>query len=95
MLISPYHKSISIRPSVIGYIAKSVALIGSGKKEDGCRVFDLAFRHCPPKGVDLLLLIKAVVLFMTEEHNVAVSHVTDLIATVHFKLICHAVQAHA
>ena len=35
-------KSIEVRPSVIGYIAKSVALIRSGQKEKGCHVFNLA-----------------------------------------------------
>jgi hypothetical protein len=35
MLIPNYHKSIKIRPSVIGYIAKSVALIGKGEKGGG------------------------------------------------------------
>ena len=58
ILVLIYFKSIGIRPSVIGYIAKSVALIGGGKKEEGCRVYDLAFRHCHPLDVDLLLLIK-------------------------------------
>ena len=56
-----YHKSIEICPSVIGYIAKSVALIGGGKKVEGCQAFDLAFRHCRPNEVDFLLLIKVCV----------------------------------
>ena len=53
-----YSKSIKIRPSVIGYIAKSVALIGGGDKAEGCLVYDFAFGHCHHNGVDLLLLIK-------------------------------------
>ena len=53
-----YQKSIEIRQSIIGYTAKSIALIGGGKKEEGCRVFDLVFRHCHPNEVDFLLLIK-------------------------------------
>ena len=51
-------QSIEIQPSVIGYIAKSVALVESGQKEDGCRVLDLAFRYCNSVHVDHLLLIK-------------------------------------
>jgi hypothetical protein len=51
-------KSINIRPCVIGYISKSVALIGGGKKEEGCRVFDLVFTHCHPHDLDVLLLVK-------------------------------------
>ncbi|KAH0838774.1 hypothetical protein J3R83DRAFT_7149 [Lanmaoa asiatica] len=82
-------KSIKVRPSVIGYIAKSVALIGGGKKQEGCRVCDLAFRHCHQNDVDLLLLTKAVVMFMAGEHDDAVSRVGDLIATVHLNSTCH------
>ncbi|KAF8547212.1 hypothetical protein OG21DRAFT_1472561 [Imleria badia] len=87
-------KSIDIRPSVVGCIAKSVALIGSGRKEDVHRVFDLAFRHCAAIDVDLLLLIKAVVLCMAGEHNYAVSRVSDLIATVRLNSIYCLVQAY-
>jgi hypothetical protein len=58
----PALKSIKIRPSVIGYIAKSVALIGGGRKAEGCLVYDFAFRHCHQNGVDLLLLIKVCLL---------------------------------
>ena len=56
---SDYSKSLKIQPSVIGYVAKSVALVGGGQKKEGLRVFDLAFKHCcHPHGVDLLLVIK-------------------------------------
>jgi hypothetical protein len=44
-------------------IAKSVALISEGKKAEGCRVYDLAFRHCDPTDVDLILLIKVCILY--------------------------------
>lgn len=54
-------KSINICPSAVGYISKSVALIGGGKKEEGCRVFDLAFTHCHPHDLDFLLLVKVCV----------------------------------
>ena len=40
----------------------SVALIGGGKKAEGCLVYDFAFRHCHQNGVDLLLLIKVRIL---------------------------------
>ncbi|KAF8553290.1 hypothetical protein OG21DRAFT_1267989 [Imleria badia] len=94
LAIDDAENSIRIRPSIIGYIAKTVALISGGKKAEGCRVFDLAFRHCHPNEVDFLLLIKAVVLFVAGEHVDAVSRVGDLIATVHFKSICYVVQAY-
>ncbi|KAF8552627.1 hypothetical protein OG21DRAFT_1498291 [Imleria badia] len=87
-------KSIKICSSVIGYISKSIALIGVGKEAECCRVYDLVFRHCHPNEVDFLLLIKAVVLFMAGEHVDAVSRVDDLIATVHFTSICYVVQAY-
>ena len=57
-LILNYYKSIKIYPSANGYIAQSLALIGGGKKTEGCRVYDLAFRHYHPIDVDLILLLK-------------------------------------
>ena len=62
MFILYYHKSIKIRPSVSAYIAQSLALIGAGKKGEGCRVYDLAFRHYDTMDVDLILLIKVCIL---------------------------------
>ncbi|KAF8129223.1 hypothetical protein EV363DRAFT_1169153, partial [Boletus edulis] len=73
-------------------IAKSVALIGNGQKKQGCRVFDLAFRHCHPAHMDTLLLIKAVVLFMAGKHNEAMSRVGDLIPLIKFN-VYYVVQA--
>ncbi|KAF8129237.1 quinon protein alcohol dehydrogenase-like superfamily, partial [Boletus edulis] len=93
LAIEDAENSIIIRPSVIGYIAMSVALIGKGQKEQGCRVFDLAFRHCDPTDMDALLLIKAVVLFMSGKYNEAVSRVGDLIDTVAFSALYYVVQA--
>lgn len=43
-----------------------MALLGGGKKAEGCLVYDFAFRHCHPNGVDLLLLIKARLLCRIE-----------------------------
>ncbi|KAH0838859.1 hypothetical protein J3R83DRAFT_7273 [Lanmaoa asiatica] len=86
--------SVKIQPSVIGYIAKSVALICGGKPQEGCWVFDFVFRHCDPIDMSLLLLIKAVVLFMAGEHDDAISCVGNLIATVHLNSIFRVVQAY-
>lgn len=58
MYVLSYHKSIKIHPSINGYIAKSAALISAGKKAEGCRVYDLAFRHCHLLDTDFILLIK-------------------------------------
>ncbi|KAF8126555.1 quinon protein alcohol dehydrogenase-like superfamily, partial [Boletus edulis] len=93
LAIEDAKKSIEIEPSVTGYIAMSVALIGNGQKEQGCRVFDLAFRHCDSTHMDTLLLIKAVVLFMSGKHDEAVSRVGDLIPIIKFNTVYYMVQA--
>jgi hypothetical protein len=51
-------KSIEIQPSVIGYIAKSVAHVRQGKKYDGYRACDIAFERFHSTHVSFLLLIK-------------------------------------
>ncbi|KAF8129217.1 hypothetical protein EV363DRAFT_1169374 [Boletus edulis] len=94
LAIEDAKKSIGIEPSVTGYIAMSVALIGNGQKEQGCRVFDLAFRHCDPTHMDTLLLIKAIVLFMAGKHNEAVSRVGDLIAVIKFNAVYSVAMMH-
>ena len=69
VFILNYYKSINIRPSLNAYIAQSLALIGGGKKAEGCRVYDLAFRHYLPYhpiDVDLILLIKVCILRAVE-----------------------------
>jgi hypothetical protein len=53
-----YIKSIKIQPSVIGYIAKSVALVGNGEKYNAYRTCDIAFERCHSTHVTFLLLIK-------------------------------------
>ena len=53
-----YIKSIKIQPSVIGYIAKSVALVGNGEKHKAYRVCDVAFERFHSTHVTFLLLIK-------------------------------------
>jgi hypothetical protein len=53
-----YIKSIKIQPSVIGYIAKSVALVGNGEKHKAYRTCDIAFERFHSTHVTFLLLIK-------------------------------------
>ena len=53
-----YIKSLKIQPSFIGYIAKSVALVGKGEKAAGYRACDIAFEHFHASHVSFLLLIK-------------------------------------
>lgn len=51
-------QSIDIQPSVIGYIAKSIALCGQGRHEDSMQAFDLSFSYCRTEQVNYLLLVK-------------------------------------
>lgn len=51
-------KSIKIQSSVIGYIAKSVALIGKGEKCKGYSVCDTAFEFFPSAHDSFMRLIK-------------------------------------
>ena len=66
LFILNYYKSIKIHPSVNAYIAQSLALIGRGEKAEGCRVYDLAFRHYHTIDVDLILLLKVCILHAVE-----------------------------
>jgi WD40 repeat protein len=78
LLILNYHKSIKIHPSFNGYIAQSLALVGGGKKAEGCRVYDLAFRHYRYHtiDVDLILLIKVCILCAVELGFPSASYLT-------------------
>ncbi|KAF8552355.1 hypothetical protein OG21DRAFT_1511593 [Imleria badia] len=87
-------ESIKIEPSVIGYIAKSVALVGNGEKHKAYRACDIAFERFHSTHVSFLLLVKAIIVFMAGEHDDAISRLDDLIDTVHFNSICHVVQAY-
>ncbi|KAF8548746.1 hypothetical protein OG21DRAFT_1489116 [Imleria badia] len=88
-------KSINIQPSVIGYIAKSIALVGKGEKHKAYRACDIAFDHFHPSRLRLMLLIKAIVAFMAGEHDDAISRVDDLIPFSCNNSICYVVQARA
>ncbi|KAF8552129.1 hypothetical protein OG21DRAFT_1486431 [Imleria badia] len=72
-------KSIGTRPSAMGYIAKALAQIGMGEPEDSMQSFDLVFGNCDPKEGNLLLLIKAIMLFVARKCDTAISRVHDLI----------------
>jgi hypothetical protein len=51
-------KSIGIQPSVMGFIAKSVSLVGKGKKLAAYRACDIAFEHVHSTHFSFLLLMK-------------------------------------
>ncbi|KAF8546247.1 hypothetical protein OG21DRAFT_1518257 [Imleria badia] len=73
-------KSIGIRPSTMGYIAKALAQIGNSEPEKAFQTFDLAFWNCNPSESNLLLLIKTIIFFMAGDYDKAISRVHDLIA---------------
>ncbi|KAH0839335.1 hypothetical protein J3R83DRAFT_17 [Lanmaoa asiatica] len=73
-------KSIEARPSAMGYIAKALAQIGMGEPEKAVQVFDLVFANCNPDESNVLLLIKAVVLFVARNYDTAISRIHDLMA---------------
>lgn len=53
-----YTEAIDLEPSVIGYIAKSVALVGKGERHKAYRACDIAFARCHPSHATFLLLIR-------------------------------------
>ena len=57
-LTTIYTKAIEIQPSVIGYIAKGVALVGKGDRHGGYRTCDIAFERFHSSHVSFLLLAK-------------------------------------
>ena len=63
-------KAIEIQPSVIGYIAKSVALVGKGDRHSRYRACDIAFERFHSSHVSFLLLAK-VCIFRTRSPSAA------------------------
>jgi hypothetical protein len=57
-LTSIYTKAIKIQPSVIGYIAKGVALVSNGERHKAYRACDIAFERFHSSHVAFLLLVK-------------------------------------
>ncbi|KAF8451913.1 hypothetical protein L210DRAFT_3638521 [Boletus edulis BED1] len=88
-LTSIHVKAIDIQPSIIAFMAKSVAHVGNGDKDKGYRTCDIAFAHFHSSHGTFLLLIKAIIVFMAGEHIDAISRLDDLIATVRFNSVCY------
>ncbi|KAF8415520.1 hypothetical protein L210DRAFT_3585881, partial [Boletus edulis BED1] len=86
--------AINIQPSVIGYVAKSIALVGKGEKYKCYAACDIASEYFHSSHVSFLLLIKAIILFMAGEHRNAISRMDDLIAAVPLDSMCYVVQAY-
>ncbi|KAG1899658.1 uncharacterized protein F5891DRAFT_390820 [Suillus fuscotomentosus] len=75
-------KSLSIKPSLIGYITKGMAFCGKQNVHDAGAAFDFAFTFAngDSKTTLLLFLIKAIALFNANEHEAAMMRVKELAA---------------
>ncbi|KAG2359671.1 hypothetical protein BDR07DRAFT_194888 [Suillus spraguei] len=75
-------KSLSIQPSLIGYIAKGNALCGKQNVRDARTALDLTFTFAngDQRTTLLLFLIKAIALFNANEHEEAMMRVKELVA---------------
>ncbi|KAG1750592.1 WD40-repeat-containing domain protein [Suillus paluster] len=75
-------KSLSIRPSLTGYVAKGIALYGKQQVLDATTAFDLAFTFAFTDGDSktpfFLFLIKVIALFNANKHEEAMLLVQDL-----------------
>ena len=58
MLTLIYTKALKIEPSLIAYIAKSLAHVGNGERDKGYRACDIAFERFHSSHVTFLFLIK-------------------------------------
>ncbi|KAG1728721.1 WD40-repeat-containing domain protein [Suillus paluster] len=72
--------STGIKPSLLGYVSKGIALCGKEQLWEAMEAFDLAviFSDRDLITVDLLLLIKAVALFNSNRHDEAMRRVHNL-----------------
>ncbi|KAJ8585522.1 WD40 repeat-like protein [Rhizopogon salebrosus TDB-379] len=75
-------KSLSIRPSLMGYISKGIALCGKTQVRDAKQAFDLAsvFTDGDPKTYHIIFLIKSIALFSANRHAEAIRRIRDLAA---------------
>ena len=73
-LTSIYIKAIKSQPSVIGYIAKSVALVGKGERHKSYQACDIAFVRFHSSQLSFLLLVKVCIVFELGSHSVAHIH---------------------
>ena len=64
MLTLLYTKALKIKPSLIAYIAKSLAHVGNGERDKGYRACDIAFERFHSSHVTFLLLIKVCVFVL-------------------------------
>ncbi|KAG1731842.1 uncharacterized protein EDB91DRAFT_709100 [Suillus paluster] len=94
-------ESLSIRPSLTGYLAKGIALCGKQQLWDAMKAFDLAFTFTfmftdgYSKTAHFLFLIKAIALFNASHNEEAVLPVQELAARPNpDPLASHVVEAY-
>ncbi|KAG2337934.1 hypothetical protein BDR05DRAFT_969717 [Suillus weaverae] len=75
-------KSISIQPSLTGFISKGIALCGQGHIREARAAFDVAslFTNQDSKTNHFLLLIKAIAVFSADQHDEAMVLIKELAA---------------
>ena len=104
-------KAIDTQPSIIAYIAKSLAHVGKGEKDEAYLACDIAFEHSHSSHISLPLSIKVgipalgfrstanpfqtIVMFVAGEHYNALSYMDSLTAAVRYDSTCHMIQARA
>ncbi|KAH7903553.1 hypothetical protein BJ138DRAFT_1131315 [Hygrophoropsis aurantiaca] len=90
--------SINILPTVIGYVALSIALSGQSNCEDAMHGLDLGFidGNGDVDTIRLLLLLKAIIVFNNGQGNEGIARITDLIKARpgNDTPLCRSVQAY-
>ncbi|KAG2136120.1 uncharacterized protein EDB93DRAFT_1106989 [Suillus bovinus] len=89
--------SVSLEPSLIGYISMGLALCGKQQVHDAMAAFDLAFTftNADSKTTHFLFLIKAIVLFNAKPCEQTVLPVQELAVRPNADpLACHVVEAY-
>jgi tetratricopeptide (TPR) repeat protein len=87
-------KSLTICPSLTGYIAQGIALCGKQLVKDARTAFDLAFTFTDGISDATFFLIKAIALFNANEHEEALLLVEQLAADPNADpLVCRVVEA--
>lgn len=76
-------KSITIQPSLTGFISKGISLCGKKRIREAMTAFDIAstFTNGDSKMNHLLFLIKSIALFSANEHRDAIMRIKELACT--------------
>ncbi|KIK37720.1 hypothetical protein CY34DRAFT_810102 [Suillus luteus UH-Slu-Lm8-n1] len=76
-------KSITIQPSLTGFISKGISLCGKKRIREAMTAFDIAstFTNGDSKTNLLIFLIKSIALFSANEHRDAIMRIKELAST--------------